>query len=173
MMEPVEIPSPVKDLPKKDWAVKGTSCTASNLITSIYMDHEDLEQHILKLDRKYKEIEEKEVIYEEYLMEDAEIALVGYSIISRILRTVVDKLREKGIKAGLMRPVTLWPFPSKRIEELSGKVKNFLVVEMSTGQLVADVKLAVNGKKPVYLYYRLGGMVPSIEEIMQKVEEVR
>jgi len=173
MMEPVEVPSPVKDIPEKDWAVKGTSCTASNLITSIYMDHEDLEQHILKLDRKYKEIEEKEVRYEEYLMEDAEIALVGYSVISRILRTVVDRLREKGIKAGLMRPVTLWPFPSKRIGELADKVKKFLVVEMSTGQLVQDVRLAVNGKKPVDLYYRLGGMVPSIEEIMQKVEDVR
>lgn len=106
-------------------------------------------------------------------MEDAEIVLVGYAIISRILRTVVDKLREKGIKAGLMRPVTLWPFPSKRIEELSEKVKNFFVVEMSTGQLLYDVKLAVNGKKSVYHYYRVGGMVPSIEEIMQKVEEVR
>ncbi len=173
MMEPVDVPSPVKDLPEKDWAVRGDSSTAANLITSIYMDHEDLEQHILKLDRKYKEIEEKEVRYEEYLMEDAEIALIGYSVISRILRTVVDKLREKGIKAGLMRPVTLWPFPSKRIEDISEKVKNFFVVEMSTGQLLADVKLAVNGKKPVYHYYRVGGMVPSIEEIMQKVEEVR
>ncbi|MEQ8169064.1 MAG: 3-methyl-2-oxobutanoate dehydrogenase subunit VorB [Candidatus Eremiobacterota bacterium] len=173
MMEPVDVPSPVKDLPEKDWAVKGNADTASNLITSIYMDHEDLEQHILKLDRKYKEIEEKEVRYEEYLMEDAEIALVGYSVISRILRTVVDKLREKGIKAGLMRPVTLWPFPSKRIGELSEKVKHFFVVEMSTGQLLYDVKLAVNGKKPVHLYYRLGGMVPSTEEIIKKVEEVR
>ncbi|HPZ07983.1 MAG TPA: 3-methyl-2-oxobutanoate dehydrogenase subunit VorB [Candidatus Eremiobacteraeota bacterium] len=173
MMEPVEIQTPVKDVPDKKWALKGTPETAPNLITSIYMDHEDLEQHILKLDRKYKEIEEKEVRYEEYKLEDAEIVLIGYAVISRILRTVVDEARKDGLKVGLLRPITLWPFPCVKIGELSEKVKSFLVVEMSTGQMVNDVKLSVNGKKPVHLYYRVGGMVPSTEEIIKKLDEIK
>jgi len=172
MMEPVKLPEPVKELPKKNWALRSVPETSGNLITSIYLEHDELEEHIMKLHKKYKEIEEKEVRYEEYRTDDAEIILIAYAVASRICRTVVDIARNKGIKAGLLRPITLWPFPSKRIGELSEKVQKFLVVEMSTGQMLQDVKLVVEGRKPVELYYRVGGNVPSSEEVMNKLEEI-
>jgi len=171
MKEPVEIRKPVVDMPDKDsWCIKGTAATSKNLITSIYMEHEDLEQHILKLYERYKVIEENEVRCEEYFTDDAEILTIGYGIVSRILRTVIDNARAKGLKIGLLRPETLWPFPTKRIIELSEKVKKICVVEMSMGQMVDDVKLAVDGKVPVHLYHRVGGMVPSTDEVMKYLE---
>ncbi len=172
MMEPVKLPEPVKELPEKNWALRSVPETSGNLITSIYLEHDELEEHIMKLHKKYKEIEEKEVRYEEYRTDDAEIILIAYAVASRICRTVVDIARNKGIKAGLLRPITLWPFPSKRIGELSEKVQKFLVVEMSTGQMLQDVKLVVEGRRPVELYYRVGGNVPSSEEVMNKLEEI-
>ena len=165
MMEPVEFPEPVKQFPDKSWAIKGTPETSDNLITSIELDPDDLERHNLKLQQKYAIIEEQEVRFEDYSLSDAEIVLVGFGIISRILQTIVDNLRDVGVKVGLLRPITLFPFPKKKISQLAEQAKFFLVVEMSNGQLVDDVRLAVAGRKTVYLYNRLGGNVPSEKEI--------
>ncbi len=165
MMEPVEFPEPVKQFPEKSWAIKGTSETSDNLITSIELDPDDLERHNLKLQQKYAIMEEQEVRFENYNLNDAEFILVGFGIISRILQSIVDNLRSVGVKVGLLRPITLFPFPNKKISQLAEQAKFFLVVEMSNGQLVDDVRLAVNGRKPVYLYNRLGGNVPSEKEI--------
>ncbi|HQE96258.1 MAG TPA: 3-methyl-2-oxobutanoate dehydrogenase subunit VorB, partial [Candidatus Marinimicrobia bacterium] len=147
MMEPVEFPEPVKQFPEKSWAIKGTPETSDNLITSIELDPDDLERHNLKLQQKYAIMEEQEVRFEDYHLSDAEIVLVGFGIISRILQTIVDNLRDVGVKVGLLRPITLFPFPKKKISQLTEQAKFFLVVEMSNGQLVDDVRLAVAGRK--------------------------
>lgn len=169
MMEPVDFPEPVNQFPEKSWAVKGTSETANNLITSIELDPDDLERHNLKLQQKYAIMEEQEVRFEGYCLDDAEIIVIGFGIISRILQTIVDTQRGMGIKVGLLRPITLFPFPRKKISKLAERVKFFLVVEMSNGQMIDDVRLAVSGRKPVYLYNRMGGNVPSEKEINDEV----
>jgi len=169
MMEPVEFPEPVTKFPEKSWAVKGTPETADNLLTSIDLDPDDLEKHINKLQQKYRIMEEEEVRYETYQTRDAEIILVGFGIISRILQTVVDNLRQEGIPVGLVRPITLFPFPKAIMRELTKQARFFLVSEMSNGQMVDDVRLAVDGRKPVYFYGRVGGNVPSIREIHDEV----
>lgn len=165
MMEPVEFPEPVTELPEKGWAIKGTAETSDNLITSIELDPDDLERHVTKLQQKYKIMEEQEVRFQGHRLEDAEIVLVGYGIISRVLYSLVDVLRSEGIAAGLLRPITLFPFPKRILANLAGKVRFFMVVEMSNGQMVDDVRLAVNGRKPVHFYGRVGGNVPSVKEI--------
>ncbi len=172
MMEPVEFPQARTVEVDKPWAVKGTRETRKNLITSIYLSPEELEEHVRKLARKYAEVERNEQRYEAYRTDGAEVVTIGYGIVSRILHTVVDRARKEGIKIGLLRPITLWPFPKKKIEELTKQVRAFLVVEMSTGQMVDDVKLAVKERKPVHFYGRTGGMVPSVDEIWEKVKAI-
>ncbi|MCD6441524.1 MAG: 3-methyl-2-oxobutanoate dehydrogenase subunit VorB [Candidatus Marinimicrobia bacterium] len=169
MMEPVEFPEPVEKIPEKSWAVKGTDETSDNLITSIELDPDDLERHNQKLQQKYAIIEEREQRAEEYRTDDAEIILIGYGIVSRILQSVVDELREEGVKAGMLRPITLFPFPKKSVTKLAESAKFFLTVEMSNGQLVDDIRLNIEGKIPVYLYNRMGGNVPSLKEIHDEV----
>jgi len=163
MMEPVEFPEPVDNFPEKPWAIKVDINDENRLISSIELELEVLEQHNKNLFKKYAEIEANHVKFEDYMMEDAEIVLIGYGVVSRILQTAVDELRNKDIKVGMMRPITLWPFPQKHIAELTTRVKEFFVVELSAGQMVDDVRLAVNGKKPVHFYCRMGGVVPSPE----------
>jgi len=172
MMEPVEFPKPKPIKQEKPWAVKGTKETRENLITSIYLSPEELEEHVLKLAQKYAEVEKNEQRFEAYQLEGAEIVILGYGIVSRVLRTVVDKARREGVKVGLLRPITLWPFPKEKIEELTKSVEAFLVVEMNTGQMVDDVRLAVKEKRPVHFYGRSGGVVPSVDEILQKTKEI-
>jgi len=169
MMEPVDFPEPVTQFPEKTWAVKGTRETSNNLVTSIELDPDDLERHNQKLQQKYAIMEEQEVRYEGYRLDDAEIVLVGFGIISRILHTIVDTLRGMGIRVGVLRPITLFPFPKKKIGELAERVNFFLVVEMNNGQMVDDVRLVVSGRKPVYFYNRMGGNVPSEKEINDEV----
>ncbi|MBN2280714.1 MAG: 3-methyl-2-oxobutanoate dehydrogenase subunit VorB [Candidatus Marinimicrobia bacterium] len=169
MMEPVVIPEPVKEVPDKKWAVKGTPETYKNVVTSIELDFHDLEIHNQKLQKKYAIIEEQEVRYEEYRTDDADIVLVAYGISSRVAQSAVNELRSEGIKAGLLRPITLFPFPKLKIKELAEKINSFLVVEMSNGQMIDDVRLAVEGKKPVHLYNRMGGFVPTAKEVREKV----
>jgi pyruvate/2-oxoacid:ferredoxin oxidoreductase alpha subunit len=168
MMEPVHYPKPSLPKDKKPWAVQGTPGSRQNLVTSIYLDPERLEKHNQKLQAKYQEAE-VEAMFEEYRADDAEILLVGYGIISRILRTVVDQAREEGIRAGMFRPITLWPFPSVPLAERSTQAMVH-VVEMSAGQLVEDVRLAVAGRSPVEFLGRSGGGVPSVEEILRHVK---
>ena len=173
MMEPVEFKAPKKrDLPKKDWATTGTNGERKpNIINSLFLDPQALEDHCFKLDRRYKEIEENEVKYEMYKTEDADLVFVAYGTTSRIVKNTVEALREQGIKAGLIRPITLWPFPNKAFNEIPA-AKNLLVVEMSTGQMIDDVKIANEGRLPIDFFGRTGGMIPTPVEIMDKAMEV-
>ncbi|MDI9476571.1 MAG: 3-methyl-2-oxobutanoate dehydrogenase subunit VorB [Natronincolaceae bacterium] len=174
MMEPVEFNEPKKrDLPPKDWATKGTGGKREpNIVTSLLLATQDLEDHNWKLDRKYKEIEKNEVMYEMYRMEDAEIVLVAYGTTSRIVKNAIETLREEGIKAGLIRPITIWPYPSKAFDEIPDSAKAILTVEMSTGQMLDDVKIANEGRLPVYFYGRTGGMVPTPDAVIAKAKEI-
>jgi pyruvate/2-oxoacid:ferredoxin oxidoreductase alpha subunit len=172
MMEAVEFPPPVTELPAKEWAVRGTPGTAGNLINSIRLMPEDLEEHVTALFEKYARAEAAEVRFEEVQTEDAELVLVGYGIVSRLLRAAMARLRERGLRVGMLRPITLWPFPSRRLAELADTVQGFMVAELSTGQMVEDVRLAVNGKRPVAFHGRWGGAVPSVDELVRAIEAV-
>lgn len=174
MMEPVEFPDTVIEPPEKDWAVGVGEKVRRNLISSIFLSHDELEEHNRHLQDKYAKIEAEEVRYEEYEIEDAEVVAIGFGIVSRVLRSAIEWLRREGIKAGLLRPITLWPFPSKRIAELaeSDRVRSFLVSEMSNGQMVKDVELAVKGRKPVHFYGRMGGNIPSEAELREQISRL-
>ncbi|MBI2252396.1 MAG: 3-methyl-2-oxobutanoate dehydrogenase subunit VorB [Armatimonadetes bacterium] len=171
MMEAVELKEYASEIPHKNWAVGKSQGRKRNIITSIYIDPKVLEQHNLRLQAKYKIIKAHEERAEEWMKEDAEIIIAAYGTVARIAKSVIKKAREKGIKAGLIRPITLWPFPDKYFQDL-GKIKRILTVELSSGQMVEDVRLAVNGRIPVEFYGRMGGMVPSIEEILEQIEKI-
>jgi len=178
MMEKVEIGDQIprwadEEIREKfdDWATTGKGNRQHrNFISSLDLDPAKLEQHNIKLQNKYKEISEKEVLFEEIQCNDAEYLLVAYGSSARISQKVVDLAREKGIKLGLLRPITLWPFPSKRISELSNQLKGILSVEMSAGQMVEDIKLAVNCKIKVEHFGRYGGIIHSPEEVLVALE---
>jgi len=169
MMEPVHFPIPVQNLPEKSWAVRGNAETLGNLISSIYLAPEDLEAHVQHLYQKFAAIAALETRFEEYRLADAQLVIVGYGIVSRLLRTAVDMARAQGVPAGLLRPITLWPFPTSRLLEIAQSAAVFLVCELSTGQMIEDVRLAVNGAAPVQFYGRSGGMVPSAEELLEQI----
>jgi len=173
MMEPVDFPEPIEYKPKKPWAVKATRETSDNLISSIILDHDDLEKHIHKLAAKYAEIEENEVLYEEYRTEDAEYLTVAFGIVSRVMMTAIDQAREEGIKVGLLRPMTLWPFPKKRFGWWADRIKCILVGELSMGQMIEDVRLATFCRPPVEFYGRSGGNVPSQQELLDAIRKMR
>jgi len=172
MAEPLEFPTEAIKPSEKDWAVKGNKETMNNLITSIFNDFNDLEDFNYKLQEKYDKIEAEEVIFDEYKVEDAEIVLVSYGISSRIARSAVDKSREKGLKVGLLRPITLSPFPTERIKELSDKGVSFISVEMSNGQLLADVQFAALRKEDTYLVNRMGGNIIELKQVLAKIYEI-
>jgi len=176
MMEPVDfekVKSMVnQNMPEKPWATTGAKGRTGNLISSIHLEPEKLEEHNLKLKKKYDEIQKNEVRYEEYETSDAEIIAVAFGLPARIMKTVVEKSRKRGIKLGLLRPITLWPFPYEVISEYADKCEAFFVFELNTGQMVEDVKLAVNGKKPVYFYGRCGGIVPAPFELLTEVQKI-
>lgn len=173
MMEPVEFKKRSSiPLPPKDWAITGAKGRPRNLIKTLYLNPEELEKHNFKLHRKYFEMAKNEVRVEKYMTEDAEIIIAAYGTTARISKTAIKILREKGIKAGLIRPITLFPFPYKTFEEAAEKIDDIVVVEMNLGQMVEDVKLAVCGKTKVHFYGRTGGMVPSYEEIATQVEKI-
>lgn len=172
MMEKVWL-GPQKERSREvpEWATTGKPPSRErNIITSLDLDPNAQEQFNLKLVAKYEEIKEKEVRYEEFFTEDADFLFVAYGTSARICQKSVQLAREEGIKAGLLRPLTLFPFPSKRINELAGKVKGILAVEMSTGQMVEDVMLSVNGKVPVKHYGRMGGMIPTPDEVVENLK---
>ncbi|MCS6803883.1 MAG: 3-methyl-2-oxobutanoate dehydrogenase subunit VorB [Acidobacteriota bacterium] len=169
MMEPVEFPETLISPPIKDWAVRGDAETRSNLISSIYLSPEELEQHILRLEEKYERMRQTTDLYEKYKTDDADIILIGYGIVSRVLKTAIDQARARGIRAGLFRPITLWPFPAREIAVMTEWADCFLTVELSHGQLVEDVRLAVEGRRPVLLYSRYGGMIPTTEELVEQI----
>jgi len=168
MMEKVWL-SPYKERSKTvpDWATTGKPATRErNVITSLELDSGRQEEFNRKLINKYNEIREKEVRYEEIQCEDAEYILVAYGTSARVCQKSVQLARKEGLKVGLLRPITLFPFPTKRISELASRVKIFISAEMSAGQMVEDVLLSVNGRVPVYHYGRMGGIVTTPEEVV-------
>ncbi len=172
MMEPCTFPEAVRGLADKPWAVGPGAERRDTLISSIYLEADALEAHVRHLFRKYDECERNEVRFEEYKLADAEHVVIGYGIVSRILKTAVDMARAKGIKVGLLRPITLWPFPTAKIRQLAEKVEDVLVVELSMGQMVEDVRLAVEGRRPVSFYGRVGGNVPTADELVNQMAKL-
>lgn len=174
MMEAVEF----KDVEEKyeadkNWATTGTRMNRDhNTITSIYIDPEVLENHNLKLQAKYRKITENETRVEAYNCENADIIVAAYGTVARIIKNVIKMAEKDGIKVGLIRPITLWPFPTATFEKYAEVPKAFLSVEMSAGQMVEDVRLSVNGKRPVYFHGRMGGMIPTQKEILEKIKEI-
>jgi 2-oxoisovalerate ferredoxin oxidoreductase alpha subunit len=171
MMEPLELKAQEAELPEKPWAVRGTAETRKNLISSIFLEPDDLEQHVRKLDDKYKKAAEVEARHELYRAEEPEVLLVGYGIASRVLRSVVDMARKEGLRAGLFRPITVWPFPAEALRHAARRAQMVLVVEMSTGQMVEDVRLALDGRVDVEFYGRAGGNVPMADEVCKAMYE--
>lgn len=175
MMEPAELPPmrPVRTPEERaEWALTGAKGRDPNIITSLYLGAENLENVNLRLQAKLKEITANEVRWKEYDTEDADLLLLAFGTVGRVCQTVVREAREKGIKVGLLRPVTLWPFPSARLAELSEQVRGILVAEMNAGQMLEDVKLAVEGRCPISFYGRMGGPVPLPDEILPEVEKL-
>ena len=160
----------IKDCP---WAATGRMGRKHpNVITSLELQSEVMEQNNLRIQAKYKECEEKEVRFEEFKCEDAEYLIVAFGSAARIAKKTIQLAREQGIKVGLLRPITLWPFPTKKIAELAKKLKGILVLEFNTGQMIEDVKLAVECKLPVEHYGRLGGIVPDPEEALEALKKM-
>ncbi|MEN8240730.1 MAG: 3-methyl-2-oxobutanoate dehydrogenase subunit VorB [Chloroflexota bacterium] len=173
MMEPAELP-PMKKLedPPPDWAVSGAKGRDPRVLSSIYIDPKDEEVTNIRLFKRWLEIEANEVRYDEYELDDAEIAIIAFGTAGRVASTAVREARQQGIKVGLFRPITLAPFPTKQIAELSKRVKSILVVEMNTGMMLEDVKLAVQGKIPIEFYGRLGGVTPFPDEILEEITRI-
>ncbi len=172
MMEPVTMkPIEKRELPEKTWAATGWDGKSRPraILNSLFIDPAVLENSVNERYQRYAQLEANEVQYEEYMTDDADIVLVAFGITARICKSAITEVRKAGIKAGLLRPITLWPYPKAAIGALADRTKAFLSVEMSMGQMVDDVRLAVNGKRPVYFYGRTGGMIPSVEEVAAEI----
>ena len=169
MMEPVVMPKAIEGaLPEKSWATRGREKGKRHIINSLYIQPEELEGVINRIHKRYEIVAQKETCFESTFTEDAEILIAAYGTAARIAKKAVVELRKQGIAAGLFRPITLWPFPSAQLASCAPQAKLVLTVEMSCGQMVEDVRLAMNGKIPVEFYGRTGGVVPSWREIVDK-----
>lgn len=170
MMEPVEFRTVSIPACDKPWAATGMKDRKRpNIINSLYLDAATLEEHNHKLQARYATITAAETRCEELYTDDAELTVVAYGITSRIVRTAVEKARREGMKVGLFRPISLWPFPAKQLLAIAARTQSFLVVEMSAGQMIEDVKLAICCSKPVHFYGRYGGIIPTPQEIYQEI----
>ena len=173
MMEPIVLEKKLgRKLPPKGWALTGAKGRPQNIVRSLWLKEGALEQLNYKLRARYEQIQKNEVLCEQYEVEDADIVVVAYGVAARIVRGAVTKAREEGIKVGWMRPITLWPFPTEQISKAADELRIFLTVELSMGQMVEDVKLAVAGKSPVVFYGRTGGGVPTVDEILDKIRQL-
>lgn len=175
MMEKVELPEPIEYKPDKPWATTGkTKDRERNILTSLYIQSEDMEQKNFELQAKYKTICENEIRYEEYMLDDAEIVITAFGLTSRIIKKTVALGREEGLKLGLFRPITVWPFAHDRLTEIAERenIKFFISVEMNAGQMVEDIRLGVCGKKPVHFYGRMGGIIPTPVEVLEKIKKI-
>ena len=173
MMEPVNLDIESTVTVEKPWAVTGTKGERKhNIVNSLFLQPEELEKKNFERYERYALIEKTEAMYEEYLMDDAEICVVAFGITSRVAKNAINVAREKGIKVGLIRPITLWPFPKAVLNAAADKCKAFISVEMNMGQMIEDVELAIRCKKPVHLCCRTGGMIPSPEQVLEKIMEV-
>ena len=171
MMEPVEFPPevPIKKLPHKDWTLTGAKGRPSRIIRSLILDPIDEEEHNWKLMRKYEKIAKEELRWETYATDDAKMIVVAFGTAARIAKGAIKRVREQGLKVGLIRPISLWPFPFKVIKEFSKKIKYFNVFEMNMGQMVEDVKLALDGAGEIHFYGRPGGIIPTPLEISRVI----
>lgn len=173
MMEPIEFPEIKAEQVEKPWAANGHGGKrAHNIINSLYLKPEQLEKNVFERYERYEKIKATEADAEMYLTEDAEITLVAYGATARVVKSAVNMAREQGIKAGLVRPKTLWPFPVKQINEAAKTAEKFLVVEMSMGQMIDDVKLAINCSKPVEFMGRTGGMIMKPVEVLEEIKKI-
>ncbi|MBS3752631.1 MAG: 3-methyl-2-oxobutanoate dehydrogenase subunit VorB [Anaerolineales bacterium] len=173
MMEPAELP-PMREISDEipEWAVRGAKDRDPNILTSIYIDPEDEEITNLRLLRRWKEVEKNEVRFQEYQMDNPEILVIGFGTAGRVASSAVRDARAEGIPVGLLRPITLAPFPEGRLEELCDQVQRILVVEMNSGMMLDDVQKIVKGKVPVEFYGRLGGVTPLPDEILDEIRRV-
>ncbi len=174
MMEPVELKERKVPNVDKSWATTGHQGKRKhNIVNSLGLAWDELAEMNKRLYDKYETIKANEVRIEEQNVNDADLVVIAYGSSSRVAKSAIALARANGVKVGLLRPITLWPFPSKRVAELAARGKKFLVVEMSFGQMYEDVKLAVDGKAPVDLLYKLNGTVPSVEEVQQRIESLK
>jgi 2-oxoglutarate ferredoxin oxidoreductase subunit alpha len=172
MMEPVSLDFAEGEKVEKPWATNGTKMARPhNVVNSLFLKPEMLEKTNFERYERYAAIKENEVMYEEYMMEDAEICVVAFGIAARVSKNAINEARAQGIKVGMIRPITLWPFPEKVIAAAADKVKKFISVELSMGQMIEDIRLAVNGKAPVTLCNRTGGMIPAPEQVLEAIAE--
>lgn len=168
MMEPIIMRNPVTDMPGKPWATTGCYGRKPNIVNTLHLSPEFLEERNHHLQQKYELIKQQEAKAETFMVEDADLVMVAFGLMSRIVKRSVIEARRQGIKAGLIRPVTLWPFPEKVFQEAAEHVSQFLAVEISMGQMVEDIRLAVNGRVPVGFYGRIG-VIPNPEEITRQI----
>ena len=170
MMEPVSLDFDIQPMPEKPWATTGTKLEREhNIVNSLFLAPEELEKFNFDRYERYKYIEEHEAMYEEYLVDDADIVIAAFGIAARVSRSAVNEARKQGIKVGMIRPITLWPFPKAPFEKAAEHAKAFISVELSMGQMIEDIKLATECRKPVYLCNRAGGIIPSPEEVLAAI----
>ena len=172
MMEPVSLDAGEIHEYDKSWALTGTKCERKpNIINSLCLQPEELERLNVERYERYKIVERDEVMYEEYMMDDADICIVAFGVAARVSQNAIDKARAAGIKVGMIRPITLWPFPKKVLLDTADRVKAFISLDLSMGQLIEDIELATRCKKPVLLCSRVGGMIPSTDNVLDKIKE--
>ena len=170
MMEPISFEDAEIEVYEKPWALTGTKMQRKhNVVNSLYLKPDELEAKNFERFERYKIVEENEPMWEEYMMEDAEYCVVAFGIASRVAKNAVVAARAEGIKVGLIRPITLWPFPKKALAKAADRVKSFVCVELSMGQMIEDVRLYTGCKKPVSLCNRCGGMIPSPDEVLESI----
>ena len=174
MMEPISFEDAEVETYEKPWALTGTECKRKhNIVNSLYLKPDELEKKNFERYERYKIVEENEPMWEEYMMEDAEICVVAFGIASRVAKNAIVAARAEGIKVGLIRPITLWPFPVKPLAAAADKVKRFISVELNMGQMIEDVRLATECKRPVTLCNRAGGMIPSPEQVLESIRQAQ
>ena len=172
MMEPVALDFAENKAPAKDWATTGTDMKRPhNVVNSLYLDPAALERVNFERYERYAYIEEHETMYEEYMMDDAEICVAAFGIAARVSKNAVNEARKQGIKVGLLRPITLWPFPKAPFRAAADRVHSFISVELSMGQMIEDIRLATECKKPVTLCNRAGGIIPSPEQVLEAIQQ--
>ena len=174
MMEPITFEDAEIEEYEKPWALTGTNCERKhNIINSLYLKPEILEVTNLQRYERYKLVEQNETMWEEYMMEDAEICVVAFGIASRVAKNAIADARAEGIKVGLIRPITLWPFPTEVLRRAADQVKGFISVELNMGQMIEDIRLATECKRPVSLCSRCGGMIPSPDQVLESIRNAQ
>ena len=172
MMEPISFEDVEVEHYDKPWALTGTECKRPhNIVNSLYLQPDVLERKNFERYEKYKAVEESEAFHESYMMDDAELCVVAFGIAARVAKNAVVAARAEGIKAGMIRPITLWPFPKRALSQAADQVKSFLSVELSMGQMVEDIQLATGCRRPVSLCNRVGGMIPSPDQVLASIRK--